>query len=61
MITNNPFADLALVLPAAAMQYFVIAMILLVIVSTGLDMLHKKNVIYFLETQKKQNDLQKQI
>ena len=42
MFTNNPFADLALVLPAASMQFFVIAMILLVIVSTGLDMLHKK-------------------
>ena len=28
MFTNNPFADLALVLPAASMQYFVIAMIL---------------------------------
>ena len=53
MITNNPFADLALVLPAAAMQYFVIAMILLVIVSTGLDMLHKKNVIYFFRNAKK--------
>ena len=43
MLTNNPFADLALVLPAASMQYFVIAMIL-VIVSTGLDMLHKKKM-----------------
>ena len=53
MFTNNPFADLALVLPAVAMQYFVIAMILLVIISTGLDMLHKKNVIYFFRNAKK--------
>ena len=53
MFTNNPFADLALVLPAASMQFFVIAMILLVIVSTGLDMLHKKNVIYFFRNAKK--------
>ena len=53
MFTNNPFADLALVLPAVSMQFFVIAMILLVIVSTGLDMLHKKNVIYFFRNAKK--------
>ena len=53
MLTNNPFADLALVLPAIAMQYFVIAMILLVIISTALDMLHKKNVIYFFRNAKK--------
>ena len=52
MITNNPFAELALVLPAAAMQYFVIAMILIVIISTALDMLHKKNVIYFFKCKK---------
>ena len=53
MFTNNPFADLALVLPAVTMQYFVITMILLVIVSTALDMIHKKNVIYFFRNAKK--------
>ena len=53
MLTNNPFAELALSLPAAAMQYFVILMILLVIISTGLDMLHKKNVVYFFRNAKK--------
>ena len=53
MLTNNPFADLALVIPAAIMQYFVVAMILLVIISTALDMLHKKNVIYFFRNAKK--------
>ena len=53
MLTNNPFAELTLVLPAAAMQFFVVAMILLVIISTGLDMLHKKNVIYFFRNAKK--------
>ena len=30
MLTNNPFAELTLVLPAEAMQFFVIVMILLV-------------------------------
>ena len=52
-MTNNPFAELALNLPPIAMQYFVIAMILLVIISTGLDMLHKKNVVYFFRNAKK--------
>ena len=53
MLTNNPFADLASVIPAAVMQYFVVAMILLVIISTALDMLHKKNVVYFFRNAKK--------
>ncbi len=52
-MTNNPFAELALNLPPIAMQFFVIAMILLVIISTGLDMLHKKNVVYFFRNAKK--------
>ena len=53
MFTNNPFAELSLVLPAVIMQYFVIAMILMVIISTALDMIHKKNVIYFFRNAKK--------
>ena len=53
MITSNPFAELALTIPPAAMQYFVIAMILLVVGSTLLDMLHKKNVVYFFRNAKK--------
>ena len=47
MLTNNPFAELSLVLPAVSMQVFVVLMVLLIIVGTGLDMLHKKNVVYF--------------
>ena len=47
MLSINPFADLATIIPAFVMQYFVIAMALLIIIGTGLDMLHKKNVIYF--------------
>ena len=49
MLTTNPFADIATVIPAFLMQYFVIAMVLLIIIGTGLDMLHKKNVIYFFK------------
>ena len=47
MLSINPFADLAQVIPASFMQFFVIAMVLLIILGTGLDMLHKKNVVYF--------------
>ena len=53
MLTNNPYAELALVLPAVTIQFFVIAMVLLVVISTGLDMLHKKNVVYFFRNAKK--------
>ena len=53
MLTNNPFSELALIIPSSVMQFFVIAMIFLVIISTGLDMLHKKNVIYFFRNAKK--------
>ena len=42
MLTYNPFENLALVVPALAMQLFVILMVILVVVSTVLDMLHKK-------------------
>ena len=49
MLSTNPFADLATVIPVFLMQYFVIAMVLLIIIGTGLDMLHKKNVVYFQE------------
>ena len=53
MLSINPFADLATVIPAFLMQYFVIAMVLLIIIGTGLDMLHKKNVVYFFRNTQK--------
>ena len=53
MLTHNPFADLALIVSAQAIQFFVIAMILFIIIGTSLDMLHKKNVIYFFRNAKK--------
>ena len=53
MLTTNPFADIATIIPAFLMQYFVIAMVLLIIIGTGLDMLHKKNVIYFFKNAQK--------
>ena len=53
MFSVNPYANLATVIPASLMQYFVIAMVLLIIIGTGLDMLHKKNVIYFFRNAQK--------
>ena len=53
MITNNPFAELSATIPEIAMQAYVIAMFLLVIGGTVLDMLHKKSAQYFFENAKK--------
>ena len=53
MITINPFSELSELIPSIAMQAFVIAMIILVVVGTVVDMIHKKNVKYFFENAKK--------
>ena len=53
MFYNNPFAELATVIPAYVMQYFVVAMVLLILVGVALDMLHKKNVVYFFRNAQK--------
>ena len=53
MLSINPYADLATVIPSFLMQYFVIAMVLLIIIGTGLDIMHKKNVVYFFRNAKK--------
>ena len=42
MLTINPFAELTTTIPAYFLQFFVIAMVILIIIGTGLDMLHKK-------------------
>ncbi len=49
MIANNPFAELAAVIPPTAMQAYVVLMFLLVVAGTILDMLHKKSAQYFFE------------
>ena len=61
MITNNPFAILSESVPAIAMQSFVIAMALLVILGTLVDIIHKKNVKYFFENAKKAKKSAKKI
>jgi len=53
MITNNPFLILSEIVPPVFMQGFLLSMIILVIVGTVVDIIHKKNVKYFFENAKK--------
>jgi len=53
MIYNNPFSTLAETVSPLAMQGFLIMMIVLVILGTLVDVIHKKNVKYFFENAKK--------
>ena len=53
MITINPFFELSEFIPSIAMQAFVVAMIILVVAGTVVDMIHKKNVKYFFENARK--------
>ena len=53
MLSTNPFAELSQTVPSIFLQFFVITMVLLIIIGTGLDMLHKKNVVYFFRNAQK--------
>ena len=53
MFNNNPFSNLAEIVPPLVMQGFVIVMVGLVILGTLIDILHKKNVKYFFDNAKK--------
>ncbi len=53
MMSANPFAILAETVSPIFLQSFVIAMIMLVIIGTLVDIIHKKNVKYFFENAKK--------
>ena len=53
MFTSNPFAELTVFLPTAAMQIYIVLMILAVFVGTIADMLHKNSGKYFAERKKK--------
>jgi len=53
MFTLNPFSELTGFISPLAMQVYVIAMVLLVIAGTVLDMIHKKSAQYFFENSKK--------
>jgi len=53
MITTNPFLELSEFVPPIVMQGYVVIMMILVILGTLLDIIHKKNVRYFFENAKK--------
>jgi len=44
---NNPFINLTEIFNPIAMQLFIVAMVVLVIIGTLVDIIHKKNVQYF--------------
>ena len=53
MFTNNPFAALTDVLPANAMQIYVVLMVLAVFAGTLFDIIHKGSAKYFFENWRK--------
>ena len=53
MLSVNPFAILADTVSPIYMQSFVVVMVILIIIGTLLDIIHKKNVKYFFENAKK--------
>ena len=53
MLSVNPFAILAETVSPIFMQSFVVLMIVLIVVGTLVDIIHKKNVKYFFENAKK--------
>jgi len=53
MLTTNPFTELFTLLPPAAMQTFLIVMVLLVVAGTIYDVVHKQSAKYFFENAKK--------
>ena len=53
MITINPFAEVSQLVPSIVMQAFIVLMVILVVVGTFFEMLHKKNVTYFFQNAKK--------
>ena len=55
MLSNNPFSILSEIISPIAMQSFIIAMILLIAIGTIVQMIHHKNLTYFLIMPKRQN------
>jgi len=53
MVTSNPFAELSSVVPVAAMQWWVVLMVIFVVGGTVLDMIHKGSAKYFFENSKR--------
>ena len=55
MVFVNPFNEIAQTIPPSAMKTFVLIMILLVVVGTIFDVIHKKSAKYFFMNMKKAN------
>ncbi len=53
MFTNNPYAEISASIAPSVMQAFIVVMIVLVVVGTIYDVLHKKSAQYFRENMKK--------
>jgi hypothetical protein len=53
MLTVNPFVEIHSHIPVIASQIFVVVMVLLVVLGTIFDVLHKKSARYFFEASKK--------
>ena len=53
MLETNPFSILADMVSLFAMQSFIVAMIILIILGTIIQMIHHKNITYFFNNAKK--------
>ena len=53
MLETNPFSVLSETIPTVVMQSFIVAMIILIAVGTIVQMIHHKNLTYFLRNAKK--------
>ena len=53
MLSSNPFSILSETISPLAMQSFIVAMILLIVIGTVIQMIHHKNLTYFFNNAKK--------
>jgi len=49
MLTSNPFAELSAFIPPIVMQTYIVIMIILVMLGTLFDVIHKRSARYFFE------------
>jgi len=53
MFTSNPFAELSAFISPSVMQIYIVVMVILVVLGTIYDVLHKKSAKYFRENMRK--------
>ena len=62
MFMSNPFAELSAYIPVAVMQGYIVLMVVLVIVGTVLDMMHKQSAKYFfLNAEKAKREAKREV